>query len=227
MALQPDRPVDWLSARETVPVSRPTHHTVVGIDVACSGGRNDLLQLRMRADLRAVIAAALANQGLAWIHLHHDDLGDGVRLIVPAGISPSVMLDPFVPAIAQLLRGHRMATADTARLRLRIAVHMGLLHHDGHGWAGQPLVHAARLLNAASVRLAFETAPQADLILVVSQLVYESVVEQGYGLDPETYRSVQICEKETDATAWIHLPAVPPLAIEAAAGSSLRRSDRR
>ena len=78
--------LDWLSAGETVPVSRPTHHTIVGIDVARSGGRNDLLQLRMRADLRAVLAATLANQGLGWIHLHHDDLGDGVRLIVPASI---------------------------------------------------------------------------------------------------------------------------------------------
>ncbi len=212
MAWQPA--FDFLSTSETVPVGRPTHHTVVGIDVARSGGRNDLMQLRMRADLRAVISTSLAAQGLGWIHLHHDDLGDGVRLIVPAGISPSVMLDPFVPTIAQLLREHRMASADVARLRLRMAVHMGLLLYDGHGWAGQPLVHAARLLNAASVRLAFDTAPQADLILVVSQLVYESVVEQGYGLDPGTYRAVQICEKETDATAWIHLPSVPPLAIE-------------
>jgi len=220
MALQPD----WLPAGDYVPVTRPTHHTIVGIDVARSGGRNDLLQLRMRADLRAVIDASLANQGLGLVHLHHDDLGDGVRLIVPAGISPSAMLDPFVPTIAQLLRGHRMATADTARLRLRIAVHMGLLHYDGHGWAGQPLVHTARLLNAASVRLAFEMAPHADLILVVSQLVYESVVEQGYGLDPETYQAVQICEKETDTTAWVHLPTTPPLALEA---SSLRGPYRR
>lgn len=226
MALEPAYPVDWLSATETVPVSRPTHHTVVSIDVARSGGRNDLLQLRMRADLRTVIETSLAHQGLGLIHLHTEDLGDGFRLIVPAGISPSAMLDPFVPTIAHLLRGHRMATRDTARLRLRVAVHMGLLHHDGHGWAGQPLVHTARLLNAASVRRAFETAPQADLILVVSQLVYESVVAQGYGLDPESYRPVQIHEKETDAPAWIHLPATPPLAIEAAAGATLRRPDR-
>lgn len=189
--------------------SRPTHHTIVGVDVASSGHLNDQHQLRMRADLRGVLATALAWQGLQWIHLHRDDLGDGIRLVIPASISPSELLDPFVPTLTYLLREHRRAADEQVRLRLRVAVHMGLVHHDGHGFAGRTLVHAARLLDAEPVRKALAAAPLADLVLVVSETIYDAIVAQGYGLDPDTYTQVLICEKETTAPAWIHLPARP------------------
>ncbi len=196
--------------------SRPTHHTVVMVDVASTGHLIDQHQLRMRADLRAVLATALAQQGLQWTDLHRDDLGDGIRLIIPASVSPSELLDPFVPTLADVLREHRRMVAEDARLRLRVAVHMGLVHHDGHGWAGRTLVHTARLLDATQVRRAL-SASGGDLVLVVSQTMWDGVVAQGYGLDPAGYRRITISEKETTAPAWIHLPApdveVPLLAV--------------
>jgi hypothetical protein len=79
----------------------PVHHTVVAMDVAGSGHRDDLLQLRMRADLRAIVAETLAAQSLDVAALHHTDLGDGIRLIAPASISPprcSTRSCPTLPA---------------------------------------------------------------------------------------------------------------------------------
>src|SRR5262249_1144747 len=153
-------------------------------------------QLRMRADLRAVIAGTLSRQPHDMSPVDRDDLGDGLRLIVPATIPPGTLLDPFVPNLASALREHRKAVADVARLRLRVAIHMGLLHRD-RGWAGQPLVHCARLLDAGPVRRILESVPQADLVMVVSQVIYDAVVRHGYGLDPATYRQITINEKET------------------------------
>src|SRR5207247_4349976 len=43
-------------AAETGRRFEPVHHTVVAMDVAGSGRRDDLLQLRMRADLHAIVA---------------------------------------------------------------------------------------------------------------------------------------------------------------------------
>jgi hypothetical protein len=193
----------------------PTHHTVVMVDVARSGQLIDQHQLRMRADLRTVLARALAYQGLQWTDLYHDDLGDGIRLIVPPTVSPSALLDPFVPTLAGVLREHRRSVPPEARLRLRVAVHMGLVHHDGHGWAGRTLVHTARLINANAVRRTLNWS-DADLVLVVSHTMWEAVVAQGYGLDPAGYRQITIVEKETTGPAWIYLPArdleVPPMA---------------
>jgi hypothetical protein len=190
----------------------PVQHTVVAMDVAGSGGRDDLLQLRMRADLRGIVAEALAEQSLDITALHHTDLGDGTRLIVPAAVSPARLLDPFVPDLARALRQHRKTASDPAELRLRVAVHTGLLHRDAGGWAGAPLVACARMLDAAPVRRILATGTDVDLVLAVSETVYDTVVRHGYGLDPTTFHPIRISEKETVATVWIHTPGyrVPP-----------------
>src|SRR5438046_2554770 len=86
----------------------PVHYTIVAMDVAGSGGRDDLLQLRMRADLREIVADTLATRSLDLATLTHTDLGDGIRLMI-AGVSPAVLLDPFVPNLATALRQHRSA----------------------------------------------------------------------------------------------------------------------
>ena len=185
---------------------QPLHHTIVATDVVGSGTRDDQLLLRMRGDLRAILTSVLGQQSLDFTAMHHDDLGDGIRLVVPAAVTPRAMLDPFVPNLDASLREHAKLASVANRLRLRVAVHTGLLHLDGGAWAGEPMVHCARLLDAGAVRQALRLNPSAHLALVVSQTVYDAVVRHGYGLDPAAYREVSIREKETSATAWIHLP---------------------
>src|SRR5438034_2957704 len=162
---------------------KPVHHTIVAMDVAGSGHRDDRLQLRMRADLREMVSEALPDDSLSTV-ADCTDLGDGLRLIVPACVSPAVLLDPLVPRLATALRHHRKAASAAARLRLRVAIHTGLLHRDAAGWAGQPLVTCARMLDATPVRRLLAAVDDADLILVVSDTVYGSVVRHGCGLEP-------------------------------------------
>jgi hypothetical protein len=187
----------------------PVHYTIVSLDVVRSGTRDDQLLLRMRAELRTMITDAFVRQGLDPADIDSEDLGDGVRLIVPARVTPARLLDPFVPHLAAALREHRKTAAEAARLRLRVAVHMGLLHRDAGGWAGAPLVLSARLLDAPPLRRVLDVAERADLAVIVSGDVYEKVVRHGYGLDPAAYHRVEVAVKETRASAWIHVPGYP------------------
>ncbi|MFY1631915.1 macro domain-containing protein [Solwaraspora sp. WMMB335] len=187
----------------------PLHVTIVAFDVEQSGGRDDQLILRMRADLREVVAEALRRQSLDLRAVDVADLGDGLRLVVPAQVPPSVLLDPFIGNLAAVLRGHRKAAAVSARLRLRVAVHMGLLHRDGGGWAGAALVHSARLLDSSVLRRHLEAAHRADLAVILSCDVFDQVVRPGYGLDPDACGQVLVTEKETNTPAWIHVPGYP------------------
>jgi hypothetical protein len=187
----------------------PLHHTIVSMDVVGSGRAVDPLQLRMRADLRTIVAEVLDRQALDRSTIAQTDLGDGVRLVIPPDVTPGAMLDPFVPNLASALRRHRQAASDAARLRLRVAVHMGLLHHDAGGWAGIPLVTCARMLDAPQVRQVMIADTHPDLVLVVSQAVYDGVVRHGDGLDPTGFHPVNITVKETAATVWIHVPGYP------------------
>src|SRR5438046_7006976 len=100
--------------------------------------------MRMRADLRTIVEAVLALQLLGDKVADRGDLGDGMRLIMQAGVTPRALLDPFALNLAAALREHRKAASAAARLRLRVAVHMGLLHRDATGWVREPLVHCAR-----------------------------------------------------------------------------------
>jgi tetratricopeptide (TPR) repeat protein len=190
----------------------PLYYYIVAMDVAGSGARTDPLQLRMRADLRKIVADGFAEQGIDANRLHQSDLGDGLRLIVGPETSPALLLDPFVPGLADALRRHRAAVSDTARLRLRLAVHGGPLHRDSGGWAGRPLIECARMLDAAPVRRVLAVDDDVDLVLVVSQRIYDDVVSHGYVLDPAMFHPVGIAEKETTATVWIYVPGyrVPP-----------------
>src|SRR5262249_43194664 len=168
----------------------------------------DREQLRMRATLRTIVSSALPPQAPDAAAVDVADLGDGLRLICPAPISPCTLLDPFVANLAWALRLCREVMADPVRLRLRVVVHAGLLHRDDGGWAGEPLVHCARLLDAPPVRRVLRVAESADLVVVISQVIYDSVVRHGYGLDPAACQKVRIRVKETIADAWLHVPGV-------------------
>jgi hypothetical protein len=188
----------------------PIHHTIVAMDVVGSGVRDDQLTLRMRADVRSAVAAVLRQQNLDLAELGQTDLGDGLRLAVPSMISAAVLLDPFVPNLDSYLREHRKASSASARLRLRMVVHQGLVHRDHGEWVGEPMIHCARLLDAPPLRLVMADLPTANLALAVSKSIYDSVVRHGYGLDPQTYEKAAMRLKETDAYAWIHVPGHQP-----------------
>ncbi|MET8548916.1 hypothetical protein [Micromonospora zamorensis] len=186
---------------------QPLHHTVVTTDVVGSSARDDQLQIKMRGDLYEILGRALKRQGLDIAALNPADLGDGFRLHAPAAVSPLVMVSPFVEHLLAEVRLHRRSANETSRLRLRVAVHMGLLNREEQGgWAGRTLTECARLLDAPAVRELIAEAPDADLVVVVSDAVYDAVVCQGYGPAPEDFRRIPVVVKESSFYAWAYVP---------------------
>jgi hypothetical protein len=189
---------------------QPLPHTIVAMDIVGSGNLDDLMLLASRADVRMIAGATLAQQGIDVASLETHDLGDGLRFVVPGVITPPALLDPFVPNLDTALRQHRKRVNTDARLRLRVAVHHGLVHRDNGVAAGEPLRVAARLLDAKPVRQAIALAEEANLVLVVSQAMYDGVVRHGYGLDPALYQEISIAEKELATKAWVYVPGHTP-----------------
>jgi hypothetical protein len=201
-------------SRETVSDVRlvPQHHTIIATDVAKSGGRSDALLIRMRRDLREILSNALEAQGLEPARLTHIDDGDGFRYLIPADVAPPhAALDPFIGRLGIELRMHREAANEANRLRLRIAVHSGLLYPEAEGtYTGVPLKDCARLLNADAGRELLDEHPGADLVLLLTDSFYSDVVGSGTTLDPKAFRPIRIRVKETDRTGWAYLPNVVP-----------------
>jgi tetratricopeptide (TPR) repeat protein len=194
------------------PASDPLYRGIIAMDVVGSGRRDDQLLLKMRDDLREIIRTTLSMQGIDLDSIEVQDLGDGLRLVLPSVVSPKVLLIPLIVNLDTNLRLHRKAASELARIRLRVAVHHGLVHDDGGVAAGGALRHVARLLDAASVRQVIAALPEANLVLVMSDEFYASLVADGGTLDPTACQSTDISEKETKCHAWLHVPGQrPPL----------------
>lgn len=101
-------------------------------------------------------------------------------------------------------------------LGLRIGMHVGPVRHDDQGIFGHAVNLACRLADSAVARQLLD-AEGADLVLVISQSLYEDAVRHGGAfIEPERYSSARLELKEGEATAWFHLPDRPAPEIPAA-----------
>jgi hypothetical protein len=182
----------------------PEHRSIMVIDTAGSAKWHNQAQLQAREVLSAAVRAAFRHAGIEWANLAAEDRGDGMILLVPASVSKLDLLDPVVPRLAQAIGEHNAAVDPAFRIRLRIAVHAGELHHDQTGWVGSDLNTACRLVNGEAAYEQLNRRPEADLVLVVSELIYHGVVRHRYrDIDPSSYRPVVVRYKEVDTRAWI------------------------
>jgi hypothetical protein len=186
----------------------PSFHSIVSMDVARSAGRDDRAIKRMRNDLFELVEDALSDCGVDPQSLPYDDHGDGLRLVfAPEILGPTRVIDLLVGGLAIGLREHRRQASATARIRLRVGFHIGLvIRHRGH-WSGSALVVPARLLDAEPLREALRDDADVDLAVAVSDAMYQSVVRDRFGhFPPACYREIRVRVKEYDDRAWLLVP---------------------
>jgi hypothetical protein len=222
----PDRPpLRWRSPRgggpdrttpaaEHVPVfgrQRDRNLCVIAlIDVARSGSVDFQGQLLLRRDLYDLVDRVVDYGGLTIDQHAFTDTGDGVRLLLPLDqVQPTQFVDMFVLGLAAGLREHRRRVNETGRLRLRVALDVGLVEQHLHGWAGSSLVRVARLIECPALRDAL--CPDGpDLAALVSDALFDLVVRHGHGyLAPACFRPVPVQVKEFDAHGWLVTAAAP------------------
>ncbi len=192
--------------------TREQHCVLFAVDVAgfTDHGRDDAVQLYMRQALYAVLTQAFEASQLGWDNCQHEDRGDGVLVIIPAGMPSVTVVDPLLDRLRAGLRRHNRIAADTAGIRLRVAIHSGQVHRDEHGVTGAALTHLFRLLDAHALKEALAKST-GDLALIVSDHFYDTVIRNAPGMiDPETFQPATVAVKETRARGWLHLPQIPP-----------------
>jgi class 3 adenylate cyclase len=184
----------------------PEHRSIMVVDIVGSSRWNNRMQLRAREVLRRVMRAAFGSAGIEWHQLDVEDRGDGMIIFVPPSVSKVDLLVPLIPRLATLVHEHNASVGDVLRMRLRVSVHAGEVHRDVDGWVGSDLILACRLIDGEPVRETFRTLPNAFLVLVVSDHIYQGIVRHGYrDIDPATYAEVDVAVKEINTRAWLHV----------------------
>jgi len=193
------------------------HRAVVGVDVEGFGGRcrTHPDQIAVRDGLYQALERAFTRAGIDWEQCYHEDRGDGALILVRSEV-PKTLLAQSVPAeLAAAAADHNLACAQRARIRLRLAMHAGEIHHDRHGVTGTAINTTFRLLEAEPLKQALRGSP-GTLAVIASRWFYEEVIRHAPACTPASWRRVRVVVKETREDAWICLPDAPyPLVPDA------------
>lgn len=185
----------------------PLRRLIVAADVHRYSGRDSLSQVDTQEALLDVLSAAAAASRLDRARWERQAQGDSELAILPPDADEAQVVAGFVPALDKCLRRHNRSLRREARLRLRVAIHTGILHRGVNGYPGPAPIAVCRLLDAPPLKDALAAADNADLALIVSDEIFRDIVMEGYeGLRPEEFRKVTVNVKEFDGTGYIWLP---------------------
>ncbi|MEU5921141.1 hypothetical protein [Streptomyces sp. NPDC047141] len=184
------------------------HRFVVFGDI-CGSGTLDMAEKELhRAGMYAAFDEAYGSVGVEPGTFHQEDRGDGILAALRPDVPPTLMVGRWIDTLYESLRAHNRGRS--RRLRLRIGMNAGLVAQDAHGLVGRAVDLAARLCDSAPAKRIMTESPETDLLIVVSDWLYGNVVaEGGRYVEPAHYRPARIRSKETDETAWFHVPRSP------------------
>jgi len=190
------------------------------LDVAGYGARTAPLQVEVQRRLPLLVINTLAECGMDLDGLGHEWTGDGINAVMPADMDPTIVLPALIRSLAANLSADNARSVD--RIRLRMAIGVGLVEHSAAGFGGPMVIDMNRLVDSAPLRSALATYPSADLAVAISDQVHATVIRPGYpGIPSAQFSRVNVVAKEFSGPAWIWVsarqwsePAYQPLAAD-------------
>ncbi len=174
------------------------------LDVAGYGGRSVPGRDSVQQRLRRLVVATLAECGLRLdaTVVDHQWTGDGINAILPADIDPTAVLAVLLRSLTASLRRDNAEHAD--RIRLRMAIDVGLVERNVAGFGGPVIVDINRLVDSAALRSALDAEPTADLAVALSDHAFALIIQPGYpGIPVAQFTRADVAAKEFSGPAWI------------------------
>ncbi|MER7746860.1 hypothetical protein ABT013_16465 [Streptomyces bacillaris] len=188
------------------------------MDAQAYGSNNDRRQSEIQHDLPRLLDHAARRAGLDRAQWQIQRKGDEQLAVRPVDGSEPRLVDDYIRHLVAELREYNAQRVPEARMRLRAAIHQGLVELADNGFAGTAVVVTARLLNARPLYEALAEHPGADLVLVLSDEVFRStVVGRHTTLLPQDFTRVDVQVKEYGAPAWLRVPEIGSSATSARA----------
>ena len=189
-------------------ISEPVAESIMAVDIERFGDphRDDQSGRTVIKAFYRLMHDAFAASSIPWDECRREDRGDGAIIFVPARFATVRLVDPLLGWLSTALTAHNRSAALQARLRLRLALHHGIVLPTGHSHTGNNVVLTCRLLDSAPLRTALAHS-SGNLAVIVSEHIHDNLIRHGHGrIDPTAYHPVTIAVKRTRARAWVHLP---------------------
>ncbi|MBS2965369.1 adenylate/guanylate cyclase domain-containing protein [Actinocrinis puniceicyclus] len=187
------------------------HRSILAMDIEGFSTRANPVQRSLRSALYELARAAAADAGLEWQGFGVQDAGDSILLFIEPTVPPAQLAGPYLRALVDRLAERTRQVSAEYTMRLRIALHHGLVDADGHGWCGDAVNLTARLLDADTLRQVLKAAGRAQLVFIVSDGLYRDVIRHQYrAIDTAAYRSVSFDVKQQHGiVGWVYVPGYP------------------
>src|SRR6202012_2918070 len=104
--------------------------------------------------------------------------GNATTAVLPPDIAPPAVLSVLIRSLATGLSADNTRHAD--RIRLRMAVGVGLIERSVAGFSGPVIVDISRLVDSAALRSALADETGADLAVAISDQAYTLIIQPGY-----------------------------------------------
>ncbi|MDR7277467.1 hypothetical protein [Catenuloplanes atrovinosus] len=186
-------------------MSETLHSSIVVMDVENSSALGNHEKPIVRSDLRRLTEDALDRAGITPDARTIEDRGDGIYLLISAGVPKRRLFATFLPAVDESLAARRVADLP---LRLRVAVAAGEVTPDEQGSSGIDVDRAFGMADHQTARDALAADRRARMVVVVSESLYESVITAQSALDPTRFRHYRLPLKQAEVGVWIHLSGV-------------------
>jgi hypothetical protein len=191
------------------------------LDVAGYGTRTVPERDDVQRRLRRLVITMLSECGLTLDArvVDHQWTGDGINGVLPSDIDPPSVLSVLVRSLAAELSADNGRHSD--RVRLRMAIGVGLIERRAAGFGGPVIVDINRLVDSASLRSALSDEPAADLVVAIADQVYTLIIQPGYpGIPAAQFTQANVIAKEFSGPAWMWAstrqwsePAYAPLGV--------------
>ena len=181
---------------------------IVAYDVEHYSGRGTRREYVIQQRLSDILEFTFCESGVPADAAEVQVQGDGGLALLPTGgaVDEPRLIVGLISALVQGLIDLNEDLVVDARMRLRVALHEGVVHQAAHGYVGPAVIEACRLRDADSVCSALASS-DAPLVVVVADGLYRDVLSQGYhGLPASAFVPIEVQIKSFSGRAWIYLP---------------------
>jgi hypothetical protein len=131
---------------------------------------------RLQRDLVDVLGAARRAAAIADSAVRPQPQGDGQFTVLPVGLDESAVIPALLHELATGLARRDATVPATQRMRLRVALHRGLVKEGSNGWVGNAAIAVHRILDSPPLRAAVQDNPAASYVLGVPEMLFRDVI---------------------------------------------------
>lgn len=207
-----------IGLRESVPFSAPVRagggpsgaavRLCMAADVSGYSTRTSPATERIQRELVGLLSRARRAAGITDSTVDPQPQGDGQFTVLPVGIDESTVIPRLIQGIHSGLSELNRAAPLGDRMRLRVALHRGLVKEGANGWVGVAPIAVHRILDCPALRAALREHTAADYVLGLPDVLFQDVV--AHAVEPPLAAdfspiTVDLPEKNFVERGWLHI----------------------